>query len=44
LLDEAIPLAEQAIRLSPRDPGIGWWYAQIGTVHLPQSRTHEAIV
>ena len=43
-LDEAIPLAEQAIRLSPRDPGIGWWYAQIGTVHLLQSRTHEAIV
>jgi adenylate cyclase len=43
-LDEAIPLAEQAIRLSPRDPGIGWWYAQIGTVHLLQSRTDEAIV
>ena len=43
-LDEAIPLAEQAIRLSPRDPGIGFWYAQIGTVHLLQSRTDEAIV
>jgi TolB-like protein/class 3 adenylate cyclase/Tfp pilus assembly protein PilF len=42
--DEAIPLAEQAIRLSPRDPGIGWWYNQIGTVHLLQSRTDEAIV
>jgi adenylate cyclase len=43
-LDEAIPLAEQAIRLSPRDPGIGWWYGQIGIVHLLQSRTDEAIV
>jgi adenylate cyclase len=43
-LDEAIPLAEQAIRLNPRDPGIGWWYGQIGTVHLLQSRTDEAIV
>ncbi len=43
-LDEAIPLVEQAIRLSPRDPGIGWWYFQIGTVHLLQSRTDEAIV
>jgi adenylate cyclase len=43
-LDEAIPLVEQAIRLSPRDPGIGWWYGQIGTVHLLQSRTDEAIV
>ena len=43
-LDEAIPLAEQAIRLSPRDPGIGFWYAQIGTVHLLQSRTDDAIV
>jgi TolB-like protein/DNA-binding winged helix-turn-helix (wHTH) protein/Tfp pilus assembly protein PilF len=42
--DEAIPLVEQAIRLSPRDPGIGWWYHQIGTVHLLQSRTDEAIV
>jgi adenylate cyclase len=43
-LDEAIPLAEQAIRLSPRDPGIGWWYGQIGSVHLLQSHIDEAIV
>ena len=43
-LDEAIPLAEQAIRLSPHDPGVGWWYAQIGIVHLLQSRTDEAIL
>ena len=41
---ETIPLEEQAIRLSPRDPQIGIWYQQIGRVHLLQSRTDEAIV
>jgi hypothetical protein len=39
-----IPLGEQAIRLSPRDPVIGHFYDLIGTVHLLQSQTHEAIV
>jgi adenylate cyclase len=43
-LDEVIALMEQAIRLSPRDPGIGYRYGLIGTVHLLQSRTAEAIV
>jgi TolB-like protein len=43
-LDDVIPLVEQAIRLSPRDPGIGNWYLAIGTVHLLQSRADEAIV
>jgi TolB-like protein/class 3 adenylate cyclase/Flp pilus assembly protein TadD len=43
-LNEVIPLVEQAIRLSPRDPGIGNWYLAIGTVHLLQSRAEEAIV
>jgi adenylate cyclase len=43
-IDEVIPLVEQAIRLSPCDPGIGGWYHLIGTVHLLQSRTDEAIV
>jgi adenylate cyclase len=43
-IEQVIPLEEQAIRLSPRDPGIGWWYLTIGTVHLLQSRTDEAIV
>jgi adenylate cyclase len=43
-IKEVIPLVEQAIRLSPRDPGIGGWYYLIGTVHLLQSRTDEAIV
>lgn len=43
-IDEVIPLVEQAIRLSPRDPDIGLRYFLIGTVHLLQSRTDEAIV
>ena len=43
-INEVIPLVEQAIRLSPRDPGIGGWYYLIGTVHLLQSLTDEAIV
>ena len=43
-IEEVIPLEEQAIRLSPRDPSIGWWYWVIGSVHLFQSRTDEAIV
>jgi adenylate cyclase len=43
-IEEVIPLVEQAIRLSPRDPGIGNWYLLIGTVYLLQSRTDEAIV
>jgi tetratricopeptide (TPR) repeat protein len=42
-MEEVIPLAERAIRLSPRDPGIGWWYIRIGHVHLLQSRPNEAI-
>jgi TolB-like protein/class 3 adenylate cyclase/Tfp pilus assembly protein PilF len=40
---EVIPLHEQIIRLSPRDPEIGPWYFRIGRVHLVQSRTEEAI-
>jgi adenylate cyclase len=42
-LDQAIPVHEQAIRLSPRDPLVGVWYQRIGQVHLLQSRTDEAI-
>jgi adenylate cyclase len=40
---EAIALVEQAIRLSPRDPSMWWWYSWIGFVHLLQSRVDEAI-
>jgi predicted Zn-dependent protease len=38
-----IPAMEEAIRLSPRDPFIGYWYEDIGTALLLQSRTAEAI-
>ena len=44
LIEEVIPLLEQAIHLSPRDPNIGAWYNRIGLVHLVQSRIGEAIV
>jgi adenylate cyclase len=43
-IEETIPLAEQAIRLSPRDPVIGVWYMRIGQVHLLQSRIDEAVI
>jgi tetratricopeptide (TPR) repeat protein len=43
-IEEAIPLEEQAIRLSPRDPDIFNRYLVIGQVHLLQSRTEDAIV
>ncbi len=42
-IEETIPLEEQVIRLSPHDPFIGVVYAQIGRVHLLQSRNDEAI-
>ena len=43
-LAEVIPIVEQAIRLSPRDARLGVWCLLIGTTHLLQSRTDEAIV
>jgi len=44
-IEETVPLVERAIRLSPRDPfQLGIWYHRIGSVHLLQSRTDEAIV
>jgi len=42
--EAVIPLFEQAIRLSPRDPEIGLYYFQIGRVHLLQSHVDEAIL
>jgi adenylate cyclase len=42
-IDETIPLQEQSIRLSPRDPDIFNRYLVIGEVHLLQSRTDTAI-
>ncbi len=43
-IGEAIPLLEQAIRLSPRDPVIAYWYYRIGEAHLLQSHIDEAIL
>jgi TolB-like protein/Tfp pilus assembly protein PilF len=43
-IDEVIPLVEQAIRLSPRDPYIANWYWRMGTVHLLQSHTGDAVL
>ena len=40
---EAIALHEEAMRLSPRDPLIGYWYHRIGMMHLLQSRIQKAI-
>jgi TolB-like protein/DNA-binding winged helix-turn-helix (wHTH) protein/Flp pilus assembly protein TadD len=42
-VDEAVPLLEEAIRLSPHDALIALWYNWVGRVHLLQSRTDEAI-
>jgi tetratricopeptide (TPR) repeat protein len=41
-IEEVIPLIEQAIRLSPRDPQIAVVYYRIGQVHL--LHTDQAIV
>jgi tetratricopeptide (TPR) repeat protein len=43
-IQEVIGLVEQAIRLSPQDPYIGYRYSQIGRVRLLQSSTDEAIL
>ena len=42
-IEEVIPLVEQAMRLSPRDPNIALMYFRIGEVHLLQARAGEAI-
>jgi hypothetical protein len=41
---EAIALTEQAIRFSPRDPNMQWWYTWIGFVHLLQSRIENGAI
>jgi TolB-like protein/DNA-binding winged helix-turn-helix (wHTH) protein len=42
--EEAIPLLEKAIRLSPRDPFLFLWYTRLGAVHFFQGRLDEAIL
>jgi TolB-like protein/class 3 adenylate cyclase/Flp pilus assembly protein TadD len=43
LIEQVIPLVEQAIRLSPRDPNIALMYYRIGEIDLLQSHVDEAI-
>jgi adenylate cyclase len=43
-LEDAIPLHEQAMHLSPRDPTRAAYCVGIGIVHLLQLRTDEAIL
>ena len=43
-IEDAVPLLEKAIRLSPRDRRLCFWYFRIGRSHLVQSRTDEAIL
>ena len=43
-VDEATPLLEQAVRLSPRDPQIGYLTVRLGLLRLLLSRTDEAII
>ena len=42
-VDGVIPNFEQAIRLSPHEPGIAPWYGRLGVVHLLQSHLDDAI-
>src|SRR5262249_43531707 len=43
-IDDVVPLVKQAMRLSPREPHIFWWYFEYGRVSLLQSHTDEAIL
>jgi tetratricopeptide (TPR) repeat protein len=43
-METAISLEHQAIRLGPRDPYIGNFYARIGQTHLLLAHTDEAII
>jgi adenylate cyclase len=43
-IERVVPVLEQVIRLSPRDPNIGAWCNRIGLTHLLQSRIDEAIL
>jgi adenylate cyclase len=42
-IEEAIPAQQEAMRLSPRDPGMPFWYYRIGQAHLLQSHIGDAI-
>jgi adenylate cyclase len=40
---EAIPFLEQSLRISPRDPNIGYIYYRLGLAHILLGHTDEAI-
>jgi TolB-like protein/Flp pilus assembly protein TadD len=40
---DAIPLLEEAIRLSPRNSDVGSWYWAIGRAHLMEARADQAV-
>ena len=42
-IEETIPPVDHAIRLSPRDPDIGFWYQAIGRAYFLEGRTREGI-
>jgi len=41
--EDAIPLLEEAIRLSPRNSDVGSWYEAIGRAHLMEARADQAV-
>jgi tetratricopeptide (TPR) repeat protein len=43
-IDEGIPFLYEAVRLSPRDPQIGYLTVRLGLLHLLRSNTDEAII
>ena len=43
-IDAVEPYFEQAIRLSPHEPGIAVWHGRVGVAKLLQSQTDEALV
>ncbi len=43
-VDAVEPYFEQAIRLSPHEPGIAVWHGRVGVAKLLQSQTDEALV
>ncbi|MBV8119123.1 MAG: winged helix-turn-helix domain-containing protein [Alphaproteobacteria bacterium] len=42
-VEDAIPLAMQAIQISPDNPEVANWYFGIGRTHLVQARSREAL-
>ena len=43
-LGETIPPVDHAIRLSPNDPDIGFWYQAIGRAYFLEGRNQEGVI